>query len=174
MILVRQACSSDWHAIGTLVQESIFEAPSSHYGFSDLPQDALKLGQQIVRLGDSDMGGCLVADTHIGLAGICQVLRGEFERCRHAALLSLLVHPVGRNQGIGRELLRQMENRFMSDRSILKVTIQIAETDVALIHLVGTEGWRLERVSPNALDLGRHRVALHHYALDLGNEFNEN
>jgi ribosomal protein S18 acetylase RimI-like enzyme len=174
MILVRQAGSSDWHAIGTLVQESIFDAPSSHYGFSDLPQDALKLGQQIVRLGDSEMGGCLVADTHLGLAGICQVLRGEFERCRHAALLSLLVHPVGRNKGIGRELLRQMEHRFIPDRSVQKVTMQIAETDEALIHLVGTEGWRLERVSPNALDLGRRRVALHHYALDLADESKQN
>tara|TARA_B100000674_G_scaffold470846_1_gene459047 strand:+ start:690 stop:1208 length:519 start_codon:yes stop_codon:yes gene_type:complete len=170
MILVRPASTRDWHAVGTLVQESIFEAPSSLYGFEDLPADPLKLGQQLIRSGDSTIAASFVAETHLGLAGLCQVLYGEFQRCSHAGLLTLLVHPAGRNQGVGRELLREIETRFRDDPTIGKVTVQVAERDLELMHLVKSEGWRLERVCPNALDIGRHKVALHHYALDLESE----
>jgi len=170
MILVRPASSHDWHAVGNLIQESIFESRSALYGFEDLPADPLKLGQQLIRSGDVNTAASLIAETHLGVAGLCQVLYGEFTRCSHSGLLVLLVHPAGRNQGVGRELLREMENRCLADRSIHKVTIQIAETDEELMHLIKSEGWRLERICPNALDLGRRRVALHHYALDLVND----
>ena len=167
MILIRPASSRDWHAVGTLVQEAIFESPSSLYALEDLPSDPLILGQQLIRSGDSTIAASFVAETHQGVAGLCQVLYGEFARCSHAGLLTLLVHPAGRNQGVGRELLREIEARFRPDPSIAKVTIQVAETDIALMHLMQSEGWRLERVCPAALDLGRHQVALYHYALDL-------
>ena len=167
MILIRPASSRDWHAVGTLVQESIFESESSLYSFEDLPGDPLKLGQQIIRIGDSTVAASLVAETHHGIAGLCQVLYGEFTRCSHSGLLILVVHPAARNQGVGRELLRDIETRFENDRSIRKVTIQVAETDADLMQLIKSEGWRLERVCPDALDLGRRQVALHHYALDL-------
>ena len=168
MILVRPAKSSDWHAVGVLVQEAIFDAPSSLYTFEDLPIDPLKLGQQLTRLGEEDVAACLVADVGLGLGGVCHVLWGEFSRCRHSVHASLLVHPGARRQGVGRELLRVMAERFREDREISKISLSVSETDPVLERLVASEGWCLERVSPLALDLAGKKVALRLWALDVG------
>ena len=170
MILVRPATSTDWHAVGVLVQEGIFDAPSSLYTLDDLPIDPLKLGQQLTRLGEEDVAVCLVADVGLGLGGICHVLWGEFSRCRHSVHASLLVHPGARRLGVGRELLRVMAEHFRGDDCVSKITLSVSETDQNLERLVVSEGWRLERASPLALDLEGRKVALRHWALDVAGE----
>lgn len=167
MILVRPATTRDWHAVGSLVLESVQEAPSSPFGYEDLPADPLLLGRQIIRIGDEAMAASLIAETHLGLTGLAQVVYGEFARCSHSGLLSLLVHPAARNQGVGRRLLRETIAYLATSDTVQKLTIHVAETDEELLHLVGSEHWRLERVCPEALDLGRRVVNLQHFAIDL-------
>lgn len=129
--------------------------------------DPTTVGEEIARIGDPEMAACLLADVGIYLGGVCQVLWGEFGRCRHSVQAFILVHPDARRKGVASELLQTTVERLQNHPAVEKVTLQVADCDAALKQLLHDKGWRLERRAIGALRTRRAPVDVLHYALDV-------
>jgi ribosomal protein S18 acetylase RimI-like enzyme len=164
---MRPAEERDDQGIGVLLQTSASESPSSEWEWDELLQDQIKLGRGWRGFGYEDSTICIVADSAHGLVGVCQLRYGEFVRCQHASHVLLVIHPSVREQNVGRRLLRGFVEHISIGTGVVKINMSVSEQDTALMKLLHSESWRVERYIEGALFINGEDVAVREYAFDL-------
>lgn len=161
VIAVRQVRFDDSVALGTLVLEAVYEAPSSGHGPEDLAEDALIVGGDLAEACREGRELVLVAELGGSLAGVARVRQRPLVRSRHVADLEVLVHPAARRCGVGTALIREAIGQADRRPDVRKMSTRVAEDDEGLrAALARTGRWRRERVETLALF---RDGALHHW-----------
>ncbi len=153
---VRRATLADAAAVGQLHCTSLSMAPSSPVGRGDLPVDPLDAGREHIEPPIARGEIALVLEFSEQIAGIAVVRARELVRAHHVGDLTVLVHPLARGRGGGRQLVSAVIDAATPATWPHKLTVRVAADDEPLRRTLVSTGapWVRERVEHGALRRG--------------------
>ncbi len=169
-MLARPATLEDVAAVGALICASLSRSPSSAFVRQDFAADEVDVGREVLvsALAAGDLAW--VIETGDQIAGVALARGRPLARSAHISDLTLLVHPLARERGCGRLLLREIVADAHRSVDIHKLAMRIAVDDVALERTLSTSEtpWARERLEQGALRRGALVLDVDVWGLVLG------
>lgn len=170
---IRTADFRDAHALGFMVYGALHAAPSSPVGLTDLGEDLLGLGHDLVHGALYDDHPLYVATDRDLPVAAARIAPREFLRGSHIGHLQLLVSLVARRQGIGLATLRHLFGAPEVRERFLRLEMAVSVRDHGLKALMeahdavdGGGRWELARLERGGMRVDGRFVDLELWARD--------